>query len=74
MTAQIYETELYVVVQDLEPEVINGEPMNWLIINKQYGTTEATVSSVPAALMIADELDIRLRQHNKPAPEGATVN
>jgi hypothetical protein len=56
-----YETGAYRIEKDPDPVIIRGEPMNWLVINIEHGTIEATVSSVPAAMQIADSFTEYLR-------------
>lgn len=55
----VYSTEHYDVYKE-RPEnlqIVDGEPMNWLVINRLYDTIEATVGPYPHAIMIAMQLD-----------------
>lgn len=50
----VYENNSYKVVLDKSPYVHDGEPMNWLVINKHYETVEATTSALPNAILLCD--------------------
>lgn len=55
----VYSAQYYDVYKELPENVleIKGEPMNWLVINRHYGTVEATVGPYPHAVMIAKQFD-----------------
>jgi len=54
---EVYKNSSYRVELDSEPYIHQGEPMNWLVINNQYGTVEATTSALTNALLIADQFE-----------------
>lgn len=62
----IYENELYYVERNDSPLVVNGETMNWRVVNKQYGTEETTVSALPYAMHLADRLCMALLEYDEP--------
>ena len=61
-TLHVYQNSMYDVMQDMEPFVKEGEPMNWAVINRRYNTVEATISALPNAILVADELEDRMRK------------
>lgn len=68
----VYDNEHYLVVKTDDPETVQGEPMNWLVVNKDHGTVEATVGPYPHAVMIADKLNYDM--NSLTADENVTVN
>lgn len=77
MTNVVYENATYQVHLDSEPYTHEGEPMNWLVVNKEYQTVEASTSALPNAISGADQFDIvlrRLLEKEQVATEGVTVN
>lgn len=53
----VHENERFKVVKDDEPYILDGEPMNWQVINKIYDTVEATTSSLVNAILVADQFN-----------------
>ena len=69
MNEPVYDNDYYLVILDEDPHVIDGEPMNWLVIHKLHNTIEASVGPLPNAMLLADQFSIILTQRNKPAPD-----
>lgn len=68
----VYDNEHYFVVKTDDPDYVQAEPMNWLIVNKEHGTIEATVGPYPHAVMIAEKLNADMGSLT--ADDSVTVN
>lgn len=60
----VYENARYEVVRLSTDEwpMLQGEPLNWGVLSKEHGTVEATVSSLPSAILVANKLDTMLSE------------
>ena len=52
----VHENTSHYVAQVEDPYIYNGEPMNWAVINKEYGTVEATLSALANAMITCEQL------------------
>lgn len=76
MDTPVYDNEYYLVMLDSDPYVSDGEPMNWLIINKLHNTIEGSVGPLPNAILLADQFSIVLKKQLKKDEdvEASTLN
>ncbi len=54
MSEVAYSNSKYLVQLATDPYILEGEAMQWEVVNIKYGTVEATVSVLPNAIAIAN--------------------
>ena len=69
----VYENKYYRVVRSdvMHLTPVDGEDLNWEVINKQHGTKEARLSCLPSAILTADNINAAyeaiVEQDSKPS-------